>query len=204
MFKKINHNIENLIKEIDTISIERSLLLDKIAEEIKQHLSKKIPLNLIFVCTHNSRRSHFGQFAALLASEYFSVEKINVFSGGTEVTEFNSNAINTLLDFGFEISKATNTKENPAWIVSYSSNKNIIAFSKLYNDTSIPKDDLIAIMTCEEAAKNCPIIFGAIANFNVSYEDPKIYDNTPFASLEYNKCFKNILVEMLYLFSKIH
>ena len=53
----------------------------------------KKPLNLIFICTHNSRRSHMGQLWAQVAAFYYGIEHVYCYSGGTEATAFNPRSV---------------------------------------------------------------------------------------------------------------
>ena len=47
------------------------------------------PIQLMFVCTHNSRRSHISQQRAQASAAYLNVDNVQTFSGGTEATAFN-------------------------------------------------------------------------------------------------------------------
>ena len=51
------------------------------------------PAGLIFICTHNSRRSQLAQVWAGTAARVFGIAGVETFSGGTEVTAFNPRAI---------------------------------------------------------------------------------------------------------------
>ena len=92
MNTKIKHLCDQLSQQYESISLERKVLLEKIASYIQQKKDANLPIQLIYVCTHNSRRSHFGQIWATVAAEYFGVNKVTTFSGGTEATAFNPNA----------------------------------------------------------------------------------------------------------------
>jgi len=56
--------------EFDTIPINRKALLDKITQYIRNKKEQNKPINLVYICTHNSRRSHFGQVWANVAANY--------------------------------------------------------------------------------------------------------------------------------------
>jgi arsenate reductase (thioredoxin) len=160
-------------------------------------------VQLVYVCTHNSRRSHFGQVWAKVASVYFGIEKVNTYSGGTEVTAFNGNAINALKRAGFEI-MPINTEKNTMYHVAFRENeKPIVCFSKVYNDVHNPKSEFAAIMTCNDAEENCPIIPGAELRIATSYGDPKAFDNTDLQDTKYDERCRQIALETLYVFSKV-
>ncbi|HRD39757.1 MAG TPA: protein-tyrosine-phosphatase, partial [Bacteroidia bacterium] len=97
------------------------------------------PIHLIYVCTHNSRRSHFGQVWAQVAADYYQIENVSTFSGGTEATAFNPNAINALKRVGFKI-ESSDLSVNPLYQVFYSeSTKPCLCFSKVYNHPDNPQ-----------------------------------------------------------------
>ena len=75
--------------------------LKSLSVDIKALLSSSNYANLNFICTHNSRRSHLSQLWAQTAAHYYNVENVYCFSGGTEATEFNRNAIDAIERAGF-------------------------------------------------------------------------------------------------------
>ena len=93
MLKSIQNYCNQLIKEFDLIGSDRKGILKKLAEYIQAKKSKNEAVNLIYICTHNSRRSHFGQVWASVAANYYLIDQVSAFSGGTEATAFNKNAI---------------------------------------------------------------------------------------------------------------
>lgn len=160
--------------------------------------------NLIFICTHNSRRSHFGQVWAHFAAAYNDLgDKINTFSGGTEATAFHPNAIAALSRAGFQIE--TEEGNNPVSHLKFSDEEPAITcFSKVYNAPSNPQSEYIAVMTCSDADENCPYIPGAKQRFTITYEDPKISDRTPLESSTYDKRSLQIGTEMWYVMTLIN
>jgi arsenate reductase (thioredoxin) len=204
MFEKIKTTCTELAHNFDTINPDRKALLEKISQYIQQKKNDNIPVQLIYVCTHNSRRSHFGQIWAAVASEFYTVENVSTFSGGTEVTAFNINAINALKEIGFEI-QAQNTSENPVFEVHFNSSKNpSICFSKVYNDASNPASNFAAVMTCGDAEENCPFIPGVELRIGTTYNDPKEFDGTELQNQKYKERSLEIALETLYVFSKIN
>lgn len=203
MISSIKTYCDRLTKEFVLISSERKALLNKITEYIQNKRKENKPVNLIYICTHNSRRSHFGQVWAHVAANYYKVDDINTFSGGTEVTAFNINAINTLKRIGFDI-KPINVEKNSTYYLYFDENKKpIVCFSKLYNDTKNPSKDFAAIMTCSDAEENCPFITGVELRIGTTYNDPKEFDNTFFQDAKYDERCKQIALETFYVFSLI-
>jgi len=186
-----------------TIPESRKKDLDKVAEFISDHLSRNGTASLTFICTHNSRRSHMGQIWAQAAASFFGVEGIQTFSGGTEATAFNPNAVKAMKEAGFDIISAGNP-QNPIYRVSYAFDQAPMrVFSKKYDDASNPQKDICAIMTCSDADENCPFIPGAALRISITYEDPKAYDATPHEAKAYADRSFQIGTEMFYLFDKV-
>src|SRR6478735_6437393 len=139
MFIEIENYIKDLTKRFDQIPAERKEILSSISIYVQQQLAKGKHAELIYVCTHNSRRSHFGQVWGKTAAAYYGIKSINTYSAGTEATAFNPNAIKAIQNIGFLISKDESEK-NPYYSVSYSNDEEpIICFSKTYEHDSIPK-----------------------------------------------------------------
>ncbi len=203
MLPKIKNYIEDAIKTFDTIPEERKKTLEKIALFIQSKQDEGKTTELIYVCTHNSRRSHLGQIWGKTAAAYYGIKDINTYSAGTETTAFNPNAIKAIQDAGFEVSKEEKS-QNPLYNVYYGEKQSPVScFSKTYGDSTIPKQDLCAIMTCTEADGNCPFIPGTELRISCPYNDPKAFDGTPQQDEKYVERCKQIATECLYVFSKV-
>jgi protein-tyrosine phosphatase/arsenate reductase len=194
---------DNLTKEFETIPENRKEILAKITEYIATKMKENKPINLVYICTHNSRRSHFGQVWAHVAASYYGIKNVSTFSGGTEATAFNSNAINSLKRIGFNI-KAIDTDKNTTYHVFHDDNEvPSVCFSKTYDDATNPKKEFAAIMTCSDAEENCPFIHGVELRIATTYDDPKAFDNTPQQDAKYDERCKQIALETLYIFSLV-
>ncbi len=203
MLKSVDEEVKKILKKQNEISIERKRLLNNFAEYISGKLTSENFVNLIFICTHNSRRSIMAQVWAQTAAEYFGIKNLKCFSGGTEITAFNPNAVKAMADAGFIINRNDKT-ENPIYFVRYSNDAEPVkCFSKIYSDKFNPQNNFIAIITCSEADKNCPVVIGAEKRFPITYNDPKKYDNTKLQKAKYSERFEQIGVEMLYAFKQI-
>lgn len=203
MFLSIKNYCHNLSIDFKNIPNTRKQLLQNISHYIlkKQALGKEV--NLVYICTHNSRRSHYGQIWAQVAAKYYGIENVNTFSGGTEATAFNINAINALKRVGFEIKPINIEKNSTYQVVFDEKEKPIICFSKTYNDPNNPQQGFAAIMTCGDAEENCPFIPGVELRIGTTYDDPKAFDNTPLQDEKYDERCKQIALETLYVFSKV-
>lgn len=202
MFIEIKNQCAELIKNFDEISFERKKILQKIATHIQEKRNLNLPINLVYICTHNSRRSHFGQIWSAVASTYYQIEDVHTFSGGTEATAFHKNAINALKTQGFEIEQKDDSN-NPIYKVNFGENEFTNCFSKVYDHAENPKTDFIAIMTCSDAEENCPFIPGAEMRISTTYDDPKAFDGTEMQDAKYMERSKQIALETLYLFSLV-
>lgn len=203
MFQPIKLYCNKLTNEFNTIPKERQALLEKIANYISIKKASNQAIQLVYICTHNSRRSHFGQIWAQVAANYFDVKNVTTFSGGTEATAFNINAINAIKRVGFDV-KPINVDKNSTHHISFDeTEKPIICFSKVYDDAQNPQTNFAAIMTCSDAEENCPFIPGVELRIGTTYDDPKAFDNTPMQDAKYDERCKQIALETLYAFSKV-
>jgi arsenate reductase len=202
MFEPIQLLCDELILGFDSIPSERKVLLSQISSYIQEKKDENQEINLVYVCTHNSRRSHFGQVWSAVATEYYGIKNVHTFSGGTEATSFNQNAINALKSVGFEIEKL-NDSDNPHFSVKFGQAEKTICFSKTVDDQANPIANFAAIMTCSDADENCPFIPGVDLRIGTTYDDPKAFDGTELQAIKYQERSKQIATECLFVFSKI-
>jgi len=203
LFDKLAQTSESLLKDSDLISDERKDLLNELSIYIKEKLASRKEVNLIFICTHNSRRSHMAQIWAQVASQYFNIENLKTYSGGTQKTAFNYAAVGALKAAGFKISIDEEGK-NPKYKVRYDKNINpLICYSKVYNHKKNPSNGFVAIMTCSDADEACPVVSGADYRTTIKYEDPKIFDGTDREGEAYMNRSMQIGREMYYTFMKV-
>lgn len=202
MFQTIQERCEALINNFKEIPAERKELLEKIAAYISGKITSNEAINLVYVCTHNSRRSHLGQVWAAVAAAYNKIDNVHTFSGGTEATAFNPNAIKAITAAGFTVKKTTETN-NPVYEVYFAEDKYTTCFSKVYNHEINPSKNFAAIMTCSDAEDNCPFIPGCDLRIGTTYNDPKAFDNTLLQDEKYTERSNQIALECLYVFSKV-
>ncbi|PKW20515.1 protein-tyrosine-phosphatase [Flavobacterium lindanitolerans] len=202
MYQKLSETIKQLYFE-ELGNEERKSILQPLVEYIQQKVNNKQDINLNFICTHNSRRSHFSQIWAQVASEYFKIQNVYCYSGGTEETALFPKVIETLSNQGFNIFKIADGV-NPVYAVKYGENiLPIIGFSKKYENPFNPTSEFAAIMTCSQADGGCPFIVGAEKRVPITFEDPKVSDNTPEQTQVYLEKSLQIATEMFYIFSQI-
>jgi len=198
--KKFAGEIE---KEFDALGEDRIVILRKLTSYIESCQEKNIPANLIFICTHNSRRSHISQIWAQTAAYVFGIGNVYCYSGGTEATAFNPRAVKAMTEAGFKI---TVEKEgpNPIYAVAFSKEApSTKAFSKVYDDAFNPKNNFAAIMTCSHADENCPFIPGANVRIPLTYDDPKDFDGTALEDEKYRERVREIGKEIMFAFKSV-
>jgi arsenate reductase (thioredoxin) len=195
--------VNEVANELGLVSVERRGVLDAIAGNIAARLESGNTVQLTFICSHNSRRSHMSQIWAQTAAYHFGLERIYAFSGGTEATACNCRTVAAMRRVGFDIEDAT-TGDNPIYLVRYATDRPPIrAYSKLYNADGNPKRDFIALMTCSVADKSCPVVQGAISRYAIHYADPRLCDDTPIETVAYNERCREIAREMFYIMSQV-
>jgi len=202
---KLYPEIEKTIRELvpQNISNERKLILQPLVDFIKLKISNNQHIRINFICTHNSRRSHLSQVWAQTMASHFNINNVFCYSGGTEATALFPVVAKTLQNSGFQI-KTISKNENPIYSIKYSENSHpIIGFSKKLDDNFNPKSDFVAIMTCSQADGGCPFIVGAEKRIPITYEDPKIYDQTTEQTEKYNERSLQIATELFFVFSQI-
>jgi arsenate reductase (thioredoxin) len=188
----------------DSIPSDRKADLSKVATYIRDSLSNFGFAKLTFICTHNSRRSHFSQIWARVAAEYYGLEGVETYSGGTEATALNPRAVAAMQRCGLKIVADDPAATNPRYSVHTSeSSTPQVCFSKAYSDPPNPSKGYCAVMTCSQADDACPLVMGCDLRMPIRYEDPKVADDTPFESQRYDERSSQICAEMLYMMSLV-
>ncbi len=197
--------IQKLISSLNNypISESRKEILQPFIQFLKENKQNQSIINLQFICTHNSRRSHFSQIWTQTIANYFGYENIHCYSGGTEETALFPQVIETLQNIGFQINTISQSK-NPIYSIKYGKNSvPIIGFSKTINHHFNPSSDFVAILTYSQADKECPIVKGATKRIAIPFEDPKLFDNTPQQQEKYLERSLQIASEIHYVFFEV-
>ncbi len=201
LFTPIKNQIESL--NFSAISENRKLILQPLIDFIQDKTNQQKKIQLNFICTHNSRRSHLSQVWAQTLAQYYNILNVTCFSGGTEATAMFPMVVKTLNKSGFEIVVKTEGV-NPVYQIEFTKiTTPIICFSKTYDDTYNPQSEFAAILTCSSADENCPFITGAEKRIPITFEDPKAFDNSPLQEVKYLERSLQIAGELKYVFSQI-
>lgn len=201
MYSTILKTVEQF--HFENISNDRKNILQPLIDYIQGKVNSKKPVNLNFICTHNSRRSHLSQVWAQTSASFYNIDNVHCYSGGTQETALFPKVAETLENQGFQILKIADNI-NPIYAIKFDENSlPIIGFSKKYDDPFNPVSNFAAIMTCSQADEGCPFIAGAEKRIPITYDDPKISDDTTEQTEVYQQRSIEIATEMMYVFSQI-
>jgi arsenate reductase len=186
------------------IAEDRKSDLAKVSDYIRDSLAKSGAARMIFICTHNSRRSQISQIWAKVAAEYYGLAGVETFSGGTEATAFNPRAIAALQRCGLKIITEDPDAANPRYqVLTSDAGTPQLCFSKVYDAAPNPTGGYCAVMTCSQADEACPLVLGADLRIPIRYEDPKVADGTLLEAQRYDERSAQICGEMLYMISLV-
>jgi len=196
LYSEIIREIENL--DTESIPAERKQKLRQLARIISGMTSREnIPI--VFICTHNSRRSILAQVWCQTLSDYYAIHNLKCYSGGTESTAVYPGIIQTLKTQGFHIQKSGDG-QNLQYLLRYGKDTEPLQlFSKKFSHPANPEENFIAVMVCSDADRHCPFVPGASLRFSLPYTDPKTYDNTPQEASAYLKKSREISAEIKFL-----
>lgn len=209
---------------LSTIPADRKDELLALSKYIVKSLKDSQQCNLMFICTHNSRRSHMGQIWAAAAANHLGIDGVRTYSAGTEATAFNPNAIAALERTGCLMEHIPDPillqRLDPAdaklrWIDAVNLNNKVImvtyapkakpifCFSKVISHPYNPSAGFGAIMTCSSADAACPTVTGANFRVALPYVDPKISDGKPEEAATYDARCLQIATEMLWVMKEV-
>jgi len=197
--------VESLLPTRAAIPQARRATLDRIASFVHERRAAGQPARLMFICTHNSRRSHMSQIWAATAAAWYGIDNVEAYSGGTEATAFNPRAVAAMRRVGFEIDELPSSDgTNPHYAVRFAADSSALeVFSKTFDADSNPSSEFAAIMNCGEADEACPIVRGAALRVSLPYDDPKLADGARDEAERYAERAQQIAREMFYLFSRV-
>lgn len=111
--------INERIAEFNEISALRRGQLGELATFVRSQHDEGRSIRLIFICTHNSRRSQMAQVWTAIAAGHYEVANVKSYSGGTEATAFNHRAVAALQRAGVEVTRHSTAMDddNPKYAV---------------------------------------------------------------------------------------
>ena len=183
------------------------VLIDYVVDMV-QKIEDTQAVELNFICTHNSRRSHLAMVWAQTAADINDVN-IKSHSWWTEATAFFHRSVSALQESWFQIEKdAWSGAENPVYLVKAFEDKDALrCFSKTFDHDESPRENFGAVMVCDNADTNCPVVLWW-KKIPVKYVDPKEADKDESLDengkiAHYKERSDQIGSEMLYVFSEV-
>ncbi len=178
------------------LTSDRKTALAAVAAALVTHLNEHEELQLLFVCTHNSRRSQTAEFFARIHAQPLLIQGLQIGSCGTEQTAFHPNMVAAIRRKGYAL-KAEDHSSNPRfYIVDFPEN---LMYSKTFAQIE-QTCAILAIMVCDHANEQCPFIPGTVARIPLMYQDPKYADDTEEERSAYDRTVNIINQEMQFLF----
>lgn len=203
LYPELEGTLAEVGRELDLIPDKRKAELDQLARFIRRRIDAGEPARLIFICTHNSRRSHLAQIWCRTAAGVYGLSGVETYSGGTEATAFNPRAVAALERAGFRIA-VDGLGANPRYAVRFSDDvEPMICFSKVYDQPPNPREGFCAVMTCSAADEGCPVVYGAAERIAIRYDDPKEFDDTPLEAQKYDERCRQIAREMHFSIARV-
>ncbi len=195
----IRKHADLLTTSYDMIDERHRLAGQKLADWIIANYRPGKPLDVVVVCTGNSRRSMLGATMGNIAAAYYGMPEVRFHSGGTAPTAFNPRTVNALKEIGVEVepigkeaARGEPKTANPLYRVRWGSPGETgepvleaTEFSKHYSDSTNPQLGFAALMVCGEADAACPFVKGAALRVSMPYLDPKIYDGGAYETAKY-------------------
>jgi arsenate reductase len=191
--------IEECHAESATIPTSRRDILQAIAASCAEMWQADGRIILLFVCTHNSRRSQLAQLWAHVAGYLQTGGSVwQCHSAGTEATAVAKPILQSLQACGFQVREKNGPRQEVE--IDYATEEEpLVLYSKSIDDALLPKDQFIVVTTCGDADANCPYVPGTKKRFHLPYEDPKQSDGSSSQAATYAHRCRQIAVEMLLL-----
>ncbi len=195
---------EKVTTEFNQIEKSRIKKLKSLAAYVFEDWKKTHKINGLFICTHNSRRSHMASLWFQATSYYYGIPNFNTYSGGTKTTALNPRAANALNRAGFKYQTANSEEDNPVYFFTMGERYPVTKmYSKIFDAKENPTNDFFAVLVCSDADKSCPSVTGADKRFSLPYDDPRFSDNTASEQKSYDDTCRKIAREMFYVLSLV-
>jgi protein-tyrosine-phosphatase len=197
LLPEVRRYADMLTTSFDMIDQAHRRAGQELAEWIVRSYRPGQSLDVVVVCTGNSRRSILGAMLGNIAAAYYGLPEVRFHSGGTAPTAFNPRTVRCLEEIGVEVEptgieakRGEPNTANPVYRVRWgtagkSGPMETNEFSKHYTDPTNPNEGFAALMVCAEADAGCPFVRGATLRVSMPYLDPKIYDDSRFEAAKY-------------------
>jgi len=195
--------VTSTVDQIPQIPLDRRQQLEALSKQAAAILRDKGQLDLVFICTHNSRRSQMAQVWSQVAVAYYGVAGISTYSGGTEATACNVRTVRAFESAGLDVSRRKNG-DNPVYRVRFAGGlQSLELYSKVYHEQPTVLQDYFAVIVCGDAEERCPLVQGTTHRNVLRYQDPKESDGTPQEEQTYMQRNQQVACEMFFVVSRI-
>ncbi len=199
LLPRVRAHADFLTTSFDMIDEQHRLAGQKLAEWIAANYRPGKQLDVIAVCTANSRRSFLGETMGNIAAAYYGMPEIRFHSGGTAATRIQQSH-STWRSRRSAWKSSQPARKSPrgepgtanpiyrlCWGAAESGEVSLqtTEFSKRYDDSTNPRQGFAALMVCGEADAACPSVKGSVLRVSMPYLDPKIYDGGAFEEAKY-------------------
>jgi protein-tyrosine-phosphatase len=197
LLPRLDRTVAALLAERESIHPLREANVRNVALYVSGEIVAKGSASIMFLCTHNSRRSQMAQAWGLAAATKFDVP-VTCYSGGTGPTRVHESAMTAVSGLGFDVQPAGEGR----FSIAFSHGGRTELWSKRYQDASQERS-FIAIANCSQADEGCPTIPSARVRLAMLYDDPKIADGRPDEVEVYTACARTIGRELVALFALV-
>ncbi|MDX2034662.1 MAG: hypothetical protein SF339_28560 [Blastocatellia bacterium] len=192
LWEDVRRHADLLATQFDQIEAPHRAAAGELAAWMSANYHPDEPMDVIIVCTGNSRRSMLGSTMGNIAAAYYGMPNIRFYSGGTAPSAFNPRTVATLREIGVEIAptgkeaaRGEGDEPNPIYRVQWGQGMETLEFSKTCGDPQNPQSGFAALLVCTEADAACPTVRGAAKRLSVPYLDPKDADGSSFEAATY-------------------
>ncbi|HEY7328640.1 MAG TPA: hypothetical protein VH592_13430 [Gemmataceae bacterium] len=196
LLPKVREHADFLTTSFDMIDEPHRLAGGKLADWIAKNYRPGQRLDVIVVCTGNTRRSVLGATMGNIAAAYYGMPGLRFHSGGTAPSACNPRTVAALKAIGVEVeptgkeaTRGDPQTANPIYRIRWGKPDDAVyealEFSKHYADPANPQRGFAALMVCGEADAECPLVKGSALRVSMPYLDPKIYDGGAYEGVKY-------------------
>ena len=186
---------------LEDIPALRRSHLGVVAGMLRAELRRRPALEVMFICTHNSRRSQMSQAWTTAIAHALGLQ-LTVSSGGTGPTGVHRSVSRALREHGFEVDETS--PESCRWLVEFAPGAPPIElWSKRWDAAGNPRQNFVTIANCAAAEESCPTIPGALGRLAMLYEDPKVSDGTERELETYLSVCRQIGMEISWVLGEV-
>jgi len=186
---------------LSAVPADRQDELKSLANYIAKSIKADGTADVMFICTHNSRRSHFGQIWAAAAAHHLGIQGVRMIA-----EHIPDPILLQQLDTSnkqLRMVNAIDLNNKVMMITAGKGAKPVFCFSKTIDHPLNPTADFGAVMTCSSADAACPVVKGANFRVAIPYVDPKVSDGKAEEAATYDERCLQIATEMLWVMQAV-